>query len=156
MMIQRFAVMTLAAALGTSAQATEFNKDALKTMQQQGHEIAEDAPRRFKAKGDFCLDTSDDGLVVKACSDEATQKWKFDDKRRLVANSGRCVAVGKLADCDASDVKSWTHDDAKRLVNADGKCLQIKGNTPKADAKVVNAACKKDVVGQVWEQAAHP
>ena len=152
MMIQRFAAVTLAAALGTAAHSTEFNKDALKTMQQQGHDIVEESEgaRQFRAQGDFCLDASDNGLVVKACSDAASQKWRINDQSHLVASSGQCVAGASLVDCAAGNPQSWTHDDAKRLVNAAGQCLQVQGNAPRAGANVITAPCGNATV-QVWQ-----
>lgn len=152
MMIQRFAAVTLVAALGTSAHATQFNKEALKTMQEEGHEIVEESEgaRQFQAQGNFCLDTSAKGLVVRACSEAASQKWRFDDASHLVAHSGQCVAGATLADCSAGNVQSWTYDDAKRLVNGAGQCLQVKGSAPKAGARVVTAPCS-DAASQVWQ-----
>lgn len=151
MMIQRFAAAALVAAVGASAHAVELNKDALKAMQQQGHEIVAEGARSFKAQGNLCLDTATNALVVKACSDEAaSQQWQFDDQRHLVAHSGQCVAGARLADCGAESAHTWTHDETQRLANEAGQCLQVQGSTPTAGASVVTAPCS-DAAGQVWE-----
>lgn len=150
-MIQRFAVAALVAAVGASAQATEFNKDALKAMQQQGHQIVEESEsRRFKAQGDLCLDTSDEGLLVKTCSDADSQKWRLDDQQRLIAHSGQCVAGAKVRECGDENAQKWTLDDEKRLANANQRCLQVQGGAPQSGAKVITAPCG-DVVAQIWQ-----
>ena len=150
MMIQRFAVAALVAVVGASAHAVEFNTDALKAMQEEGHQIVADAEgRRFEVAGGFCLDTAGNGLVVRACSDAETQKWRLDDQSFLVAKSGQCVAGASLRDC-AGNTQTWTWDDSKRLVNAARQCLQVQGNAPAAGARVRTAACS-GAATQMWQ-----
>lgn len=151
-MIQRFAVATLLTSIGACAHALQFNKDALKAMQEEGHKIVEEAEgvTIFKGQGGFCLDTAGTSLVVRTCSDAGSQRWRFDDENRLVAHSKQCVESATLRKCAAGDAQVWAHDDEKRLVNRAGQCLQIQGS-PRADAKVTTAACS-DEPGQVWRK----
>lgn len=151
-MIQRLAAAALLASIGASAHALQFNKDALKAMQEAGHKIVEEADgaTTFKGRGDFCLDTAGTGLVVRTCSDAASQRWRFDDQSRLVAHTKQCVAGASLRECAAGDAQVWAHDDEKRLANRAGQCLEIQG-TPRSGAKVVTAACS-DAPGQVWRK----
>ena len=150
-MIQRIAVATLMVAIGATAHAQTFNKDALKEMQQQGHDIVEQAEaKRFQGANNLCLDSVDGGLVVKACSDADSQKWRMDDQSHLVAHSGKCVAGANLAECGTSNPQTWKYDPNKRLANANQRCLQIEGDAPTAGAKVITAPCS-EVPSQVWQ-----
>jgi hypothetical protein len=151
-MKQLFLLTALAVLPWASANAVDFNKDALKAMQQEGHKIVEEAnagkPFKFR---NLCLDTAGAGLVVRACKeDAATQKWRFDDQSRLVADNGKCVAGAQLQNCGPGNVQKWTHDNSKRLSNAAKQCLQVQGDAPKAGAKVVAVACS-DSPNQVWQ-----
>ena len=151
-MKQLFFCAALAAIPWTSTNAVDFNTDALKAMQQEGHKIVEvtNAGTPLKIRN-LCLDTAGAGLVVRVCKeDAASQKWLFDDQGRLVAHDGKCVAGAKLQNCGPGDVQKWTQDNSKRLANAAGKCLQVQGDAPKAGAKVVAGACS-DSPNQVWQ-----
>jgi hypothetical protein len=153
-MKQIFLLAALAVLLNQGAQAVELNKDAMKTMQQEGHRIVEESKgsRAYKAGNNLCLDTGGGGLLVRKCSDGAkTQKWTMDNQKRLVAHDGRCVAGAQLAKCGAGKGQKWKHDDKKRLFNQNKQCLQVQGNPPKAGAKVTVAACGNEVAGQTWK-----
>ena len=152
-MKQIFLLAALAMALAPGAQAVDFNKDAMKSMQEEGHRIVEESQggRAYKAGNNLCLDTGDGGLVLRKCNGGAkTQKWTMDGQSRLVAHDGRCVAGAKLAKCGAGKGQKWKHDGNKRLANQNKQCLQVQGNPPKGGAKVVVAACNK-AQGQVWK-----
>jgi hypothetical protein len=152
-MKQIFLLTALAVSLAQGAQAIELNKDAMKTMQQEGHRIVEESQggRDYKAGNNLCLDTGGGGLIVRKCNGGAkTQKWKMDDKKRLVAHDGLCVAGAQLAKCGAGKAQTWKHDDSKRLSNQNKQCLQVQGNPLKAGAKVGVAACGNKVAGQAW------
>jgi hypothetical protein len=151
-MKQAVAFVAFMLALGPAANAVEFNKDALKSMQEEGHKIVEESKgaRAYEAAGGHCLDMKRDGLVIKKCDAKAkTQMWKFDGKGRLVANDGRCVTGAKLQKCADSKAGKWKLDDKKRLANGAKQCLQVQGKPPKPGAQVVAAACSKSP-NQVW------
>lgn len=153
-MKQIFLLTAMSAMLVTAAQAVDLNTDALKTMQEEGHRIVEESEggRAYKAANGFCLDVAEGGLVVRKCKGGSkTQKWAMDGQSRLVAHDGRCVAGAKLAKCGGGPVQKWKHDDKNRLANQNKQCLQIKGNMPKAGAKVVPVACNNKAAGQVWK-----
>lgn len=148
-----FLLAALVPALVPVAQAVELNTEALKTMQKEGHKIVEESEkgRSYKTGKNFCLTAAGNGLVLRECNDQAkTQKWKLDDQSRLVAHDGRCVAGPQLAKCGAGVAQKWKHDGKKRLSNQGKKCLQVQGNTPKAGAKVIAAACG-NAAGQIWK-----
>jgi hypothetical protein len=152
-MKQIFLLTALAVSLAQGAQAVELNKEAMKTMQQEGHKIVEESQggRAYKAGNNLCLDTGGGGLIVRKCNGGAkTQKWKMDGQKRLVAHDGRCVAGAKLAKCGAGKAQKWKHDDNKRLSNQNKQCLQVQGSPPKQGAKVTVAACGNKVAGQTW------
>ena len=151
-MKQLFLAAALTAFPWASANAVDFNKDALKAMQQEGHKIVEEAEagRPFKFRN-LCLDTAGAKLVVKACNEKAaSQKWRFDDQGRLVAHTGKCVAGAQLQNCGPGNVQKWHHDKKKRLVNAAKQCLEAEGDAPKAGARVAAVACS-DSPNQVWQ-----
>lgn len=135
------------------AGAVDLNKDAMKAMQQQGQNIVDEAAdgRHYRAAGDFCLDSKKGELVVNKCSDKAdSQKWKMDDKSRLLAHNGQCVADTKLAKCGSGKNQKWKQDDKMRLVNQNKQCLEVPGKSAKAGTLVVTAGCSKSK-GQVWK-----
>lgn len=150
MMIQRI-VLAAVVASGVGVAQAQFNTDALKTMQQQGHEIVEQSKsgRAYKGQGNLCLDVAGSGLVVKQCSQAATQKWRMDEKKRLVAHSGQCVTGANLRQCGDAKSQVFTHDGKQRLVNGSNQCLQIQGNSPKPGTAVTAAACS-NAASQVW------
>ena len=152
-MKQVFLLLTLAVALIPGVQAVELNKEAMKTMQQEGNRLLDEAKggRAYKAGNNLCLDTAEGKLVVRKCKADAnTQKWTMDSQSRLVAHDGRCVAGAQLAKCGGAKGQKWKHDGKKRLASQNKQCLQVQGNPPKAGAKVTAAACNKSV-GQVWK-----
>ena len=152
-MKQIFLLTALAVSLAQGAQAIELNKEAMKTMQQEGHRIVEESQggRAYKAGNNLCLDTGGGGLILRKCNGGAkTQKWKMDNQKRLVAHDGRCVAGAQLAKCGAGNAQKWKHDGKKRLNNQNIQCLQVQGNPLKAGAKVTVAACGNNVAGQTW------
>jgi len=135
------------------AGAVDLNKDAMKAMQQQGQNIVDEAAdgRQYRAAGGLCLDSKKGALVVNKCSDKAdSQKWKMDDKKRLLAHNKQCVADTKLAKCGSGKNQKWKLDDKMRLVNETKKCLEVPGKSAKAGTLVVTATCSK-AKGQVWK-----
>lgn len=133
--------------------AVELNKDALKAMQEEGHKIVEEAQggRVYRTNNGLCLDIAGAGLVVRQCNDAAaTQKWRTDDKKHLVASDKRCVAgAAQLQKCGAVAEQQYQMDAQKRLVNGLKKCLQVQGSPIVPGAKVVAAPCS-GAVNQVW------
>lgn len=150
-MKQVFMAAALAVAVAPFAGAVEFNKDALKSMQQEGHKIVEESQgRAYRTPNGLCLDVAGDGLTIKPCDANArTQVWQMDGQGRLVASDSRCVAGGALRKCGDGKGQKWRMDDKQRLVNAANKCLQAMGNTPQAGAKVSAVDCS-DSPYQVW------
>ena len=151
-MKQAYFLAALMVVLGPVANAVEFNTDALKSMQEEGHKIVAESKgaRAYKAAGGHCLDIAGAALVIRACNAKAkTQMWKFDGQSRMVAHDGRCVTASQLQKCGAAKTAKWKLDGQKRLANAAMQCLQIQGNPPKPGAKVVAAACNKSP-NQVW------
>ena len=146
-----FAAMVVFTATG--AQAVEFNTDALKSMQEEGHKIVEEAQagRAYRAAGGLCLDIAGNGLVVRKCNAKSrTQQWSTDGQGRLVANDGRCVAGPQLAACGAAKAQKWKHDGKQRLANQNNMCLQVQSSPPQAGTRVVVAGCKDKAAAQVW------
>ncbi len=138
--------------IGSAANAVEFNKEALKSMQEEGHKIVEEsqAGRVFKTAGGECLDIAGAGMVVRNCNASAkTQQWSLSGQGHLISHDGRCVTGAKLQKCGAGQAQQWKHDGNGRLINATQKCLQVQGNPPKPGAKVVAANCSK-APNQVW------
>lgn len=135
------------------ALAVEFNTDALKSMQKEGHKIVAEAQggKPFKTRNGLCLDYAGKVVMVKKCkSSGSSQTWHFDDKGRLVASDGRCIAGSNLAKCSGAKGQQWEQDGKGRLAGNNGKCLQTQGNPPKAGAKVVAAGCS-GAANQVWK-----
>jgi hypothetical protein len=149
----KYVLAGLLVAWVSAANAVELNKDALKSMQQEGHKLLEESSggRAFKGAGGFCLGAADSGMVVRSCKpDTKSQLWKLDDKARLVAHNGQCVDGARLKKCGSGPTQKWSHDGNKRLANGQKQCLQIQGDKPKAGAKVVASACSKSA-NQVWK-----
>jgi hypothetical protein len=149
----KFVLAGLLVACVSAVNAVELNKDALKSMQEEGHKLLDESAggRAFKGAGGFCLDVAGSGMVVKSCKpDTKNQLWKLDDQARLVAHSGQCVDGAHLKKCGSGPTQKWSHDGKKRLANRKKKCLQIQGNKPKAGAKVVISACNGSA-NQVWK-----
>ena len=147
------AVSAIGAAFIASAQAVDFNTDALKSMQEEGHKIVSESQgaRSYQASNGQCLDFKGNGLVLSKCSEKSnSQKWKRDDKNRLVAHNGRCIGGAQLQDCSNAKAQKWTHDAGYRLINQAKKCLQPQGNPPAAGAKVIVGNCSKSE-HQVWK-----
>ena len=149
----KYILAGLLVACVSAANAVELNKDALKSMQQEGHKLLEESSggRAFKGAGGFCLDIAGAGMVVRSRkADSKSQLWKLDDKARLVAHNGQCVDGARLKKCGSAPTQKWSHDGNKRLAKGKKECLQIQGDKPKAGAKVVIAACSGSAK-QVWK-----
>lgn len=133
-------------------QAVDFNTDALKSMQKEGHAIVDEAQgaRAYKASNGQCLDFSGSAIVLAKCSSNKNQKWSMDGSSRLVAANGKCVGGAHLQACGNAKAQKWTHDSSRRLANQAKKCLQPEGNPPKSGARVVAANCSKSAQ-QVWK-----
>ncbi len=152
-MKQVFLLLVATSLLATGARAVEFNTDALKSMQEEGHRIVDEAlgGRAYKAANNFCLDVAGDGMVIRKCKgDSQTQKWVTDEQGRLVAHDGRCVDGARLAKCGGAKSQKWKHDDKNRLANNNNKCLQVQGSPLKGGAKVVPVDCHNKTPNQVW------
>ena len=146
------AALLCVATFGT--QAVTLNKDALKSMQEEGHKIVEESQggRVWKSNTGQCLDIAGKALLIKQCQGKpSSQLWSFDDKGRLVAHDGRCVAGNaQLQKCNNSKEQQWKLDGKKRLANGAGKCLQPQGDPPKAGSKIAAVACS-GAGRQVWK-----
>lgn len=129
----------------TGAHAVTLNTDALKSMQEEGHKIVEEAQggREYRSNTGQCLDSAGKALLIKQCGNKAaSQQWRSDDQGRLVAHDGRCVGGnGQLQKCGGASEQRWGLDDKQRLANAAGKCLEPQGNPPAAGSKVVAVDC---------------
>ena len=142
--------------------AVDLNTDAMKKMQQRGHQIldAEQNLRTFRSANGQCLqvggapDQVGAGLVSRKCNGKAAnQKWRFDDSGRLVSRGDTCVDIsgpGKagskavMQQCSGASTQKWRHDDAIRLVNAGGLCLQVNAGN------IVAETCA-DAPAQRWD-----
>jgi len=136
---------------GANQAAAQFNPDALKKMQKEGHDIVAESQgeHTYRFGKDLCLDASDT-LAVRKCDSKArSQHWKTDDQDRLVAHNGQCLVGGKLGKCGAGNAQIWSHDKQGRLANRAGKCLQVQGRPPRAGAKVIAVECNASPA-QVW------
>ena len=133
-------------------QAVEFNTDALKSMQKEGHAIVAESQgaRTYKASNGQCLDFTGSAIKLSKCSNSKSQKWSMDGSSRLVAHSGQCIGGSGLLACGNAKAQKWTLDASRRLVNGAKKCLQPEGNPSKAGARVVAAKCSKSAQ-QVWK-----
>ena len=152
-MKQAFLLAGLIAACVPAVQAVDLNKDAMKAMQQEGHQIIAESEggRAYKTANGLCLDLANGALVVRKCNAKNNnQKWRFDDKNRLVAHNGKCVEGVQLKKCGGAASQKWKLDGKKRLANNGKLCLQTEGNPPKGGAKVTTATCGKKV-NQVWK-----
>ena len=136
----------------TAANAVEFNTEALKSMQEEGHKIVEQAQgKTYRTSGGLCLDVAGAALVIRPCNAKSqSQIWKIDTQSRLVAHDGRCVAGAQLQQCGAVNAQKWKVDEKKRLANANQQCLQVQGNPPKAGSNVIAPACSP-APNQVWQ-----
>lgn len=150
------------------AHGVTFNTDALKSMQQEGHKIAEQAKalRAFKLPNNKCLHAA--GNLGKAgtnvefhdCNpDSKNQQWRFDDQGRLVNQGGKCLGVAGdpnkpganvlLQECGGAKAQQWTQDDKQRLVDGVGKCLHAAGDAKSVSGNVVTTNCK-EIPNQRW------
>lgn len=164
-MKQRTLWIALLALYLPGAGAVDFNTDALKSMQEEGHKIVEESQglRTFKLPSGQCLHAKGQAgtnLVVNKCKPKSdNQKWRFDDKGRLASQGGACVGVAGDANkagasavmqkCSGAKFQQWRQDGKKRLVNGLGKCLEAAGDPKSPSGNVVTAACS-DAPNQVW------
>jgi hypothetical protein len=140
------------------ASAVDFNTDALKSMQEEGHKIVaeEQGLRAFKLAGGHCLHDSNPGkagaaVVTRKCNGKSkNQKWRLDDAGQMVGQGGNCLAwPGKAGagvvtqKCGSSKAQKWQLDKKQRLTNGSGQCLQASGG------KVTSAKCGNSP-DQVW------
>ena len=163
-MKQRTLWIALLALYLPGAGAVDFNTDALKSMQEEGHKIVEESQglRTFKLPKGQCLHAAGAAganLVINKCNSKSNnQKWRFDDKGRLANQNGACVGVAGdpskpgasavLQNCSGAKFQQWKQDGKKRLVNGVNKCLEAAGEA-KPGGNVVAAACS-DSPNQVW------
>jgi Ricin-type beta-trefoil lectin domain len=152
-MKQAYFLATLMVFPGPVANAIEFNKEALKSMQAEGHKIVQEAAggRAYQTSSGECLDIAGSGLVVRKCNAKAkSQMWSLDGQGHLVASDGRCVAGAQLQNCGEDKAGIWKLDGQQRLVNGAKQCLHVQANPPTPGAKVVAAPCSK-APNQVWK-----
>ncbi len=156
---------------GTAAQAIDLNTDALKTMQQQGHEIVEKAEsqdwRSFRLEGGQCLqiagavDKVGANVVLRDCNASAkVQQFSFDDQGRLVSHGGTCLGVGGDANqpganalmqkCGGQNFQKWRLDPQSRLHNQLNKCLHAAGAPGQPTGNVISQNCSANA-NQVWK-----
>lgn len=124
-------LIALAATLAAPAWAAKFNPDAMKSMQEQGLKVSEEAQglAPLKAVGK-CLSAQSDnakagtGVSMAACKDKSAQRWRFDDAGHLVNGGGLCLTVSgdkaQLGDCGGA--AGWSQDGQGRITSG-GKCL---------------------------------
>ncbi|MEP5569603.1 MAG: hypothetical protein ABJN62_17300, partial [Halioglobus sp.] len=105
-----FSTITLACV--APAHAVDFNTDALKSMQKEGHAIVAEAQaaRVYKASNGQCLAFSASALVLANCNGKKNQKWSLDGNSRLVASNGKCAGGAHLQACGNSKAQKWKHD----------------------------------------------
>lgn len=154
----------LAAMLAGGA-AAQFNPDALKKMQKEGHKIVEEqqaaeaaksvadtkaaadtqgvtspaARHAYRTGTGLCLDARG-ALAVRPCAGKiAAQQWGFDPRGRLVAHDGRCLDGASLATCAGGATQKWIHDKRGRLRNQAKQCLRARNE--KAGAPLIAAPC---------------
>ena len=160
----------LLTALLAGGAAAQFNPDALKKMQKEGHKMLEEqqgaaadaaqqpadgspaaAPAKatvaYRSGANLCLDARG-GPAARNCNSAApTQQWSFDATGRLVASDGRCLDGAALVACAAGDTQKWVHDKRGRLRNQAQQCLQPR--VANAGAPVITAVCS-GAEAQVW------
>lgn len=148
-------------AAGSAVQAASFNTEAMKNMQQQGQNMAAQAmaTKAYKLPSGKCLQTQGDpakagaGVATADCNESAGQKWRLDDKGRLVNQAGKCLGLSganpALQDCSEATTQKWKPDDKSRLVSGGGKCLAAVDPT-KAGAPVQAMDCNT-TPNQVWK-----
>jgi hypothetical protein len=158
----------LLAALLAGGAAAQFNTDALKKMQKEGHKILEEqqaaeaakaaggagappARRAYRSGANLCLDARGTLSVATCNGQAASQQWAFDASRRLVAHDGRCLAGATLVKCAEGKSQKWVHDDRGRLRNDAQQCLQPRSG--QAGAQVTAASCSA-APNQVWVELA--
>jgi len=151
-----------------AALCVSFNTDALKSMQQEGKKIAEQAKalRAFALPNNKCLHVTGDlrkagaNVGFQDCNaDSNNQKWRFDEQGRLANQGGKCLGVAGdpnkpgasavLQDCGAAKAQRWTQDGKQRLVNGVGKCLHAVGDGNTVAGNVVTTNCG-EAPNQVW------
>jgi hypothetical protein len=133
--------------------AVDFNTDALKSMQEEGHKIVAESQggKSYKTRNGLCLDYAGKVLMVRKCkASGSSQTWYFDDQDRLVASDGRCVAGASLVNCGSGNNQKWRLDNQGRIAGSNNKCLQTQGNPPKNGAKIVAAGCS-GAANQLWK-----
>jgi hypothetical protein len=161
--------LAIAGICASAAFAVDFNKDALKKMQEEGHNIVdqEQGLRALRLASNLCLhaakpDKAGSKLQVAKCKPKSdNQKWQFDDKGRLATKGGVCLGIGgeaqkagataELQKCGGAKHQRWTLNDKGHLVNELGNCLQAAGQGTKAGAKLESRPCGKSPA-QTWEQ----
>ena len=160
MSMKPLTVLSCILALGCStALAVDLNTDALQKMQKEGDRIIEEekATRSFALGNGDCLHAGGSngaGVTVKKCNANAkNQKWKFDNKGRLVASNGSCLSVSGNASkpdakavmqsCTGNSYQKWSLDNSGRLTGTSGLCLQGK------NGNVIASACSKSNM-QKW------
>ena len=152
-----------------AAVSVTFNTDALKSMQQEGHKIAEQAKalRAFKLLNNKCLHAA--GNLGKAgtnvefhdCNaDTNNQKWRFDGEGRLVNQGGKCLGVAGdpkkpganvlLQDCGGAKAQRWREERKDHVANGANRCLHAAGTAKTVAGNVVTMDCK-DIPNQVWQ-----
>lgn len=147
--------------------AAQFNPEALKKMQKQGHKIVEEqkaveapavtgaaiasktakARTVYRIEPNLCL-VAENRLAVESCDRQtASQQWAFDASGRLVAHDGRCVDGASLVPCAGRKTQKWVHDKRGRLRNQAQQCLQPRKE--ESGTPVAAVACS-GASQQVW------
>ena len=165
-------VLALAAVCTSAALAVDFNKDALKKMQEEGLAIVdqEQGLRAYRLGSNLCLHAAKpkkagSKLQAAKCKTKSdNQKWQFDDQERLANKDGLCLGIGgkakqagaraELQKCGDAKHQRWTLDDNGHLVNGLGNCLQAAGDGTKAGADLESRPCDNTSPAQTWEQTA--
>jgi hypothetical protein len=125
--------------------------------------------RSLRSEGGKCLDVHIEDLVkdggrvqIWKCNNEIQQRWKFDNKGRLVNESGKCLDIhvqdlkkdgGKVQiwECNDQIQQQWKLDKKGRLVSKGGKCLDVEINEINKDGGKVQIWECNDQIQQRWK-----
>jgi hypothetical protein len=144
-----------------SLHASKFNLEGLKEMQERGKALAEEAknlrwltvadegnqtrsndpnakPQCLQVAGS--LSDENQRLQVRQCGDQLAQRWRFDEKNRLVSAGGLCLGfIGdankpgaklKTEKCGKGPWQEWKNGKDGQLINLAGYCLDGRGDQP--------------------------
>jgi len=148
-------VFAALACLVPAAQATQFNPQALQTMQQAGKALAAQATilRPYKLASGKCLNAG--GVVtIENCNGTPAQNWKFSPGWQFVSQGGTCLTLigtsATVAACQGADRFIWKPTPEGALVHSSGKCLTASSDLNRAGVMVTVAPCNGSPA-QIWK-----